>query len=85
MEVPRLGVESELQLLAYATATAMPDPSRVCDLHHRSWQCQILIPLSEAWDQTRNLMVPSQVHFLCTTTGTPLRILKTAFEHDALA
>ena len=29
MEVPRLGVESELQLLAYttATATAMPDPS----------------------------------------------------------
>ena len=28
MEVPRLGVESELQLLAYATVTAMPDPSR---------------------------------------------------------
>ena len=26
MEIPRLGVESELQLLAYATATAMPDP-----------------------------------------------------------
>ena len=26
MEVPRLGVESELQLLAYTTATAMPDP-----------------------------------------------------------
>ena len=26
MEVPRLGVESELQLLAYATATAMSDP-----------------------------------------------------------
>ena len=24
MEVPRLGVKSELQLLAYATATAMP-------------------------------------------------------------
>ena len=24
LEVPRLGVESELQLLAYATATAMP-------------------------------------------------------------
>ena len=26
MEVPRLGVESELQLPAYATATATPDP-----------------------------------------------------------
>ena len=25
MEVPRLGVESELQPLAYTTATAMPD------------------------------------------------------------
>ena len=25
MEVPRLGVESELQLLAYATARATPD------------------------------------------------------------
>ena len=28
MEVPRLGVESELQLLA--TATAMPDQSHIC-------------------------------------------------------
>ena len=27
MEVPRLGVQSELQPLAYATATAMQDPS----------------------------------------------------------
>ena len=33
MEVPRLGVKSELQLLPYATATAMPDLSRICDLH----------------------------------------------------
>ena len=32
MEVPSLGVESELQPLAYATATAMPDPSQVCNL-----------------------------------------------------
>ena len=36
MEVPRLGVESELQLPAYATATAMPDLSYICDLHHSS-------------------------------------------------
>ena len=27
----QLGVESELQLLAYATATATQDPSHVCD------------------------------------------------------
>ena len=47
MEVLRLGVESELQLLAYATATAMPDLSRVCDLHHRSQQYRILNPLSK--------------------------------------
>ena len=29
MEVPRLGVESELQLPAYATATTMLDPSQI--------------------------------------------------------
>ena len=32
MEVPRLGVESEVELLAYVTATAKPDPSHICDL-----------------------------------------------------
>ena len=31
MEVPRLGVESELQLPACTTATATPDPSPVCE------------------------------------------------------
>ena len=36
MEVPRLGVESEFKLLAYATATAVPDLSHICDLHHSS-------------------------------------------------
>ena len=36
MEVPSLGVKSELQLPAYATATATPDPSCVCDSHHSS-------------------------------------------------
>jgi len=30
MEVPMLGVESELQLPAYATATGTWDPSHVC-------------------------------------------------------
>ena len=30
-----------------------------------------LTPLSEARGWTRNLMVPSRIHFHCTTTGTP--------------
>ena len=50
MEVSRLRVESELQLLTYTTATAMRDPSSVCDLHHHSQQCWILNPLSGARD-----------------------------------
>ena len=48
MEGPKLGVELELQLLAYATTMAAMDPSCICDLHH-SW---ILNPLSEARDGT---------------------------------
>ena len=70
-EVPRLGVESGLQLLAYATATATSDPSCIFHLHHSSWQCQILNPLLEARDRTHNLMVPSPIHFCCTTMVTP--------------
>ena len=50
MEVPGLGVESELQLLGYGTATAKPDPNSNCDLHQSSQQCLILNPLSEARD-----------------------------------
>ena len=53
MEVASLGVKLELQLLAYTTATATPDLSHICDLHHSSWQRRILNPLSEARDQTR--------------------------------
>ena len=55
MHVPRLGVESELQLPPYSTATATQDPSRIWDLHCSLQQCQILNPLSEAGDQTRIL------------------------------
>ena len=40
------GAELELQLPAYTTATAMWDPSHVCDLQHSSQQRQILNPLS---------------------------------------
>ena len=61
MDVPRLGVQLELQLLAYATATW--DLSLVLDLHHSSWQRQILNALSEARDQTCILMDTSQIRF----------------------
>ena len=70
-EVPRLGVQSELQLPACTTATAMPDPSCICDLHHSLWQHQILNPLSEVRDRTPNLMVSSRIPFRCAMTGTP--------------
>ena len=50
IEVPRLGVELEWQLLAYATDTAMLDLSLFCDLHHSSRQRWIFNPLSEARD-----------------------------------
>ena len=63
MEIPRLGVELELQLLAYTTATATQDLSQVCDLYHSSQQQWILNPLSEARDQTRIRMDTSWVHF----------------------
>ena len=43
MEIPKLGVESELQLLAYATARAMADLSHVCDPHHSLQPCRILL------------------------------------------
>ena len=70
VEVPRLGVELELLLLAYARATARWDPSHICNLHHSSQQCQIFNPLSKAKDRTCNLMVPSQIRFHCARTGT---------------
>jgi len=62
-EVPRLGVKSEPQLPTYITATASRDLSRICDLHHSSWQCWILNPLSEARDRTCILTDTSRVHY----------------------
>ena len=39
----------------YTTATATPDPSHICDLHHSLQQHQILNWLSQASDQTHFL------------------------------
>ena len=63
MEVPRLGVESELQLPAYTTATATADPSRVCDIRHSLWQHLILNPLNKARDQIRILV---DISWICS-------------------
>ena len=52
MAVSRLGVKSEVQLPAYATAVAMQDVSPICDLHHSSWQHLIVNLLSKAKDRT---------------------------------
>ena len=64
MEVPRLGVESELQLPAYTTATAPQE------LSHKL-QCRMPHPLSEATDQTHILMDTNQIRFCWAMTGTP--------------
>ena len=59
----RLGVQLELQLPAYTTATATPYLSHICDLHHGSWKYWILNPLSEPRNQTQDLMDTSWVHY----------------------
>ena len=69
MEVPRLGVELELQLPASTTAVATPDPSCTCDLRHSLQQPWILHPLSEARDGTRVLTETVSVLNLLSRTG----------------
>ena len=64
MEVPRLGVESELSLPAYARATATRNLGHICDLHYSSQQCQLLNPLSKARDWTYTFMDTSWVYNL---------------------
>ena len=70
MEVPRQG-ESKLQLLAHATATAVLDPSHVCNLHRSSWQCRILNPLIEAKGRTCIFMDASLVRKPLNHMATP--------------
>ena len=75
MEVPRLGVDSELRPLAYTIAIATWDLSLLCDLHHSSWKCWIPDPLREARDQTRILMDTSRIRFCCATMETPRNVI----------
>ena len=75
MDIPRLGVESELQLPAYTTATAMLDLSLICNLHPSSQQRQVLNPLTGARNGTQVLMDTSQVCFCGAMTEAPSRNL----------
>ena len=66
MEIPKLGVKSELQLHTVC------DPSHFYILNHSSRQCPSPNPLCEARDGTRILLMnTSWIHFCFTTTGTP--------------
>ena len=67
MEVPRLGVEGELQMPD--TTKVTPDQSPICDLHCSLQQHQILNP-SEGRDWTHILTNPSQFLIHWATTGT---------------
>ena len=69
MEVPRLWVQLELQLLAYTIAIATWDPSHVYDLQHSSGQRRILNPVSVARDQTCVLLAASQISFALHHNG----------------
>ena len=63
MEVPRLGVRSELQLPACTTVTATGDPGCTCDSHHRPQltATPTVNPLGESRDRIHNRMVPSRI------------------------
>ena len=74
MEVPRLGVKWEPKPPAYTTATATRALRCVCDLHHSSWQGQILNALNEARDRTRVLMDTSRVRNLLSHNGNSLKL-----------
>ena len=73
MEVPRLGVELELQTPAYTAATATPDPSHISNLYYSSQQCWILNPPSRARDWTCIFMDTSWVYHHWVTMGNSWR------------
>ena len=70
MEVPRLGVEAELQLPAYTTATATPDLSPICDLGFSLQQCWLLNSLSKARNWTCILILLVEFFTCWATMGT---------------
>ena len=79
MEI-RPGVKSDLQLLAYVTATVTRDLSHICNLHHSSQQSRIPNPLNEARDQTPSLKDTTRTRFHCATRGIPCTLF---LEHNS--
>ena len=69
MQVPGLGVESELQLWAYTTVKEMTDLSHTCNLYHSSLQPWILNLLRKARDQTCIPTATSWVFSLLSHNG----------------
>ena len=69
MEVPKVGVELEVQLSAYTTPMAKWDLSRMCGLHKNSQQCRIPYTLSEAREGTHILRDTNKIHFHCAHNG----------------
>ena len=76
MEVPRLGIQSELQLPTYTTATATPYTSHAWDPCLSLWQGRILNPLNEAWDPTCILIDTSQILNPLNHNGNSSKMLK---------
>ena len=72
MEIPRQGMELELQLPAYIIGTETPGLRHICDLHHYWQQNQILNPWSGTKDRTCILMDTSQVRYQWATMETPV-------------
>ena len=72
--LPSLVVESELQLPAYATATATPYLGHFCYLHYSSQQCQILNSWARPGIKPTSLMDTSQVCCCWATMGTSRRL-----------
>ena len=71
----RGGIKAIAASLSTATSIATADLSCFCNLHHSSWQCWIVNPLSEVRDQICILRDTSLVPFHCATMGTPQSLL----------
>ena len=72
MEIPRLGVKSELQMLAYTTATVMQDLSQIWA---KSVAQVMATPDPRPTEQDQELNPHPQIRFQCATMGTPTYIL----------
>uniref|UniRef100_A0A8D1LJK6 Interleukin-3 receptor subunit alpha n=1 Tax=Sus scrofa TaxID=9823 RepID=A0A8D1LJK6_PIG len=79
MDVPRLGVESGLQLPAHPTATATRHLSVLCNLHRSSGQHQICTPRMEArdrgleWEYPKILTAPNITNSWCNQSYAIMR------------